>query len=115
MPKSLHPPLDAESKSDSDSSEDGDFVPSGSGRCDLSGALNAALVFLFRWWLLFPVFLNCFFSGSDSEAPDSDISDGEVKKVSADAGDVVQLAASAAGRRATRAAGAVCASACENL
>ncbi len=49
MPKPLHPQLDAESKSDSDSSEDGDFVPSaGSGRCDRSGALNDALVFLFE-------------------------------------------------------------------
>ncbi len=43
-------------------------------------------------------------SGSDSEAADSDISDGEVKKVSADAGDAAQLVA-AAGHRATRASG----------
>jgi hypothetical protein len=98
MTKKLQPQLDAAGDSDSDSSEDGDFLPSGSGRCSSqSFPLHAALVF---------VSCNCFCSGSDSDAPDSDISDGEVKKVSADAGDVVHLAAAAAGKRATRASGA---------
>ena len=46
MPKPLQPQLDDASKSGSDSSDDGDFVPSGSGRC-ASAAQPAALAVAF--------------------------------------------------------------------
>jgi hypothetical protein len=103
--KPLQPQLDAVRDSESDSSDDGDFVPSGSGRC--AAALSARLsrhIVVASWLVCPPLASDCIFSGSDSEAADSDISDGEVKKVSADAGDAVKLVA-AAGHRATRASG----------
>ncbi len=46
MPKPLQPQLDDASKSGSDSSDDGDFVPSGSGRCACA-AQPAALAVAF--------------------------------------------------------------------
>lgn len=109
MPKPLQPQLNADS--DSDSSEDGDFVPSGSGRCCYPRILSPlhARPSTCTGTAASPTWLSrasdCICSGSDSDAADSDISDGEVKKVSADAGDAVKLVA-AAGQRATRASGA---------
>ncbi len=106
--KPLQPQLDCVRDSESDSSDDGDFVPSGSGRCAAAAAaLSARLssrVVVASWLAWLPLASDCICSGSDSEAADSDISDGEVKKVSADAGDAVKLVA-AAGHRATRASG----------
>jgi hypothetical protein len=47
MPKPLQPQLDDASKSGSDSSDDGDFVPSGSGRFGRASlAFALALAFL---------------------------------------------------------------------